>query len=130
MKNFFLITALGILGVVIFDTIGATAAVMYGFDYQSIFIGSFLIYGLVGLAASKYHGLIFAPIAGGIAGYIDSTLGWYISWVITHGFTVINTDGGTMIATIVFVTITAAAIGFIGGVIEQVISRIDRRFSY
>jgi hypothetical protein len=119
MKHFILIILTGAFAVLIFDTIGALISRSFGFGYQTLIIGSFLIYAAVGFAASKYGGLIFASLAGGITALIDATLGWYISLVIGPGHPAAEMDSMSIISTVTMVTIIGAIIGFIGGLIGR-----------
>ncbi len=121
MKHFILILLIGAFAVVAFDTVGSLASRNFGFGYQWLTIGSLLIYAGVGFAASKYNGLPFAPLASAITSLVDSTLGWYISWVIGPGRPAIEMDSTAIISTVIFVTLTGAVVGFIGGLIGRVI---------
>ena len=64
---------------------------------------------------------MFAPLASGITSLVDSTLGWYISWVIGPGRPVVEMDSTAIISTIFFVTLLGAILGFIGGLIGRVV---------
>lgn len=120
MKHLFLIILIGAFAVLIFDTIGSLASRNFGFPYYWLTVGSFLIYAGVGLAASKYNGLMYAPLAGGIVSLIDSTLGWYISWVIGPGRPAAEMDSTAIISAVIFVTLLGIVIGFIGGLIGRI----------
>jgi len=121
MKHFIQIILIGVFAIVIFDTIGSLASRNFGFGYQWLVIGSYLIYAGVGFAASKYNGLIFAPLAGGITSLVDSTLGWYISWIIGPGRLNMEMDLTAIISTVIFVTLTGVIIGLIGGLVGRAI---------
>jgi hypothetical protein len=121
MKHFILIILIGVFAVVIFDTIGSLASRSFSFPYSWLTVGSFLIYAGVGFAASKYDGLMFAPLAGAITSLVDSTLGWYISWIIGPGRPATEMDSTTIISTVLFVTVTGVGTGFIGGLIGRLI---------
>jgi hypothetical protein len=60
---------------------------------------------------------MFAPLAGGITGFVDATLGWYISWIIGPGRPDIETDANGITLSIMFVIFIGVVIGFIGGLI-------------
>jgi len=121
MKPFILIILIGAFAVVAFDTVGSLASRNFGFGYQWLIIGSFLIYAGVGFAASKYNSLMFAPLAGGITSLVDSTLGWYVSWIIGPGRPAMEMDSTAIVSTVVFVTLTGVIVGFIGGLIGRAI---------
>ncbi|MDQ3798591.1 MAG: hypothetical protein M3384_04005 [Acidobacteriota bacterium] len=121
MRHFILIILIGAFAVVIFDTLGSLTSRRFGFPYHWLTIGSFLIYAAVGFAASKSNGLTSAPLAGGITSLVDSTLGWYISWIIGPGRPAIKMDSNVIFLMVVFITLTGAVVGFIGGLIGRVI---------
>lgn len=122
MKQFLLIILIGAFAVLAFDTFGSIASQNLGFPYYWLTVGSSLICVGIGLSASKSSGEMYAPLAGAIMGFVDSTLGWYISWIIGPGrspemeFTII-----AIISGIIFVTLLGAVLGFIGGLIGRII---------
>lgn len=121
MKHFFLILLIGVSAVVAFDIVGSLASRSFNFAYQWLTIGSFLIYAGVGFAASKYNSLLFAPLTGAIMSFVDSTLGWYISWIIGPGRPAMEMDSTAIISTVIFVTLIGAVIGFVSGLVERMI---------
>lgn len=122
MKQFFSITLIAAVVVLIFDTLSSIASQNLGIPYYWFIGGSVLIYIGIGLSASKSSGLMSAPLVGGIMGFVDSTLGWYISRVIDPvrsaemEFTIT-----AIISVIIFVTLLGAVLGFIGGLIGRII---------
>lgn len=115
MKQLTLILLIGSFSVVIFDTIGSLASRKFGFSYSYLLIGSLLIYAIVGFIATKYNGLMFAPLAGGITGFIDSTLGWYISWAIGPCRPAVEVDANYIFTAILFVVVLSTIFGLVGG---------------
>lgn len=105
-----------------FDTLGSIASQNLGFPYYWLTVGSFLIYVGIGFSASKSNGLMYAPLAGSIMGFIDSTLGWYISWIIGPGrLAEMELTIFAVITGVIFVTLLGAVLGFIGGLIGRII---------
>lgn len=120
MNHFILTVLVGAFAVIVFDTIGSFASRSFGFPYYWLTIGSFFIYFSVGFIAAKYNRLMFAPLAAGITSLVDSTLGWYISWVIGPGRPTTEIDTNVIIASIAFVTFTGVFVGFIGGFVNRI----------
>ena len=60
---------------------------------------------------------------GGIIGLVDSTFGWYISSMIQHGRFQIDLSLTEMIATMLFVFLTAMFFGLLGGLISRWLNR-------
>lgn len=77
------VVAIGGVAVVVFDAVAATASKLAGFPYGNAAIGSWVIYFAVGYFAVKATNSIRkAALAGAIAGAIEATLGWGVSWMI------------------------------------------------
>lgn len=119
MSFFTIVLLIGILSVITFDTIGSLTSRRFGFNYSYLTVGSLLIYAIVGFFASKYNGLGFAPLASGIIGLVDSTLGWYISWIIGPGRPPLEIDSNYIIKAISLVIILSTVTGFIGGLLAN-----------
>ena len=87
MARFWIIIAFGALAVIVYDTLGSIASLLFDFSYAWFMPGSLAIYVTVGFLASKgdrvslWKGLF----AGSMIGLIDVTIGWYISWQIGPG---------------------------------------------
>src|SRR5687768_10187721 len=112
MKQFIKIALFGILAVLVFDALGSLASRIFGFSYQNLIVGSFLIYGAVGFAASKNNGLLYGVLAAGLTSLADATAGWYISWIVGAERPAFEMTSMDIISTVLFVTIIGAVGGF------------------
>lgn len=118
------LAALGALIVLTFDTVGATASRILGFQYSILTIGTYVIYGSVCLVAGRRFGILPAVLVGAALGAVDATLGWAISWAIGPG----RLPGGApstaqLVGVVVFVVVLGAAIGLVGGVVGWTLRR-------
>ena len=102
---------IGALAVLAFDLIGSILSRAIGFDYTLLAFGSLVIYAAVGIFASRDFFLL-GPIAAGIVGLVDSTLGWYLSWVIGPG-KVEDLSPEIALLTVLFVTAEATVTGLL-----------------
>ena len=123
MDQFIKICIIGVLAVVVFDALGSLASRHFGFPYQNLMVGSFLIYGIVGFAAAKTNGLMYGVLAAGLTGLVDATIGWYISWIIGPGRPPAEMTLIDKITTVAFVTVSGAIIGFIGSFLGLIVKR-------
>lgn len=115
MKRIIPIVLIGSLVVILFDILASFASINFQINYGIFSIGSCLIDAGAGFFAAKRNGLAWAVLAAGILGLVDSTLGWYISWIIGPGRPEVEIDLLTIFMTVVFVTITSSIFGLIGG---------------
>ena len=119
MRKVIPILLIGSLIIILFDTFASLISVTFQINYLLSIFGSILIYALVGFFSAKRSNLLWAGIASGIVGLVDSTLGWYISWIIGAGRPEIEVNLTSIIATIIFVVIVSSLFGFIGGFASQ-----------
>ena len=119
MRRLFQTILIGALAVVAFDLIGSILSLALGFDYTLLAFGSLVIYATVGIFASR-DSVLFGPIAAGIVGLVDSTLGWYLSWVIGPG-RVENLSVEIALWVIFFVTTEAAVTGLLGAIVARLV---------
>jgi hypothetical protein len=112
-----LILVVGALSVLTLDTIGSIAARQFGFAYGSLRIISWLLWFGTGFFAARYTSVSLSPLAGGIVALIDSTVGWYISWLIGPGRPRSEIDNMRIGQIISIVTLKGAALGLIGGLL-------------
>lgn len=124
MKPFVRTVFVGVLGILLYDSIGALASRSFGFDYSWLIIGTSLIYVFIGFSITGT--LAFSLLAGMLVGLFDSTVGWYISWMIGPGQPQIEIGVPAIVLTIFFVTFLGGVLGFIGGLISKVASRQTR----
>ena len=109
----------GVIGIVVFDAL-ALASRSFGFPYVYATVGSWLIYAMVGFAIGR-----IAPVshaAGGvvIVALAESTIGWWISWIIGPGRTKSETINSTQILTaIITLMLIGAVIGAAAGALGR-----------
>jgi len=115
MQSTILILVVGVLAVLTLDTIGSIASRQFGFHYGSLSVISWLIRIAVVFLSARYGSLSLSFLTGGSVAFIDATLGWYISWIIGPGRPKKKISNTLMARTVLIVTFTGAALGFIGG---------------
>jgi hypothetical protein len=115
------VVLVGALSVLAFDMIAALASRQFGFAYASASVGSWFIYGLVGyFAAQTGGGIPAAALAGAAMGLVDATAGWAISWAIGPGRLPAGTlTPGRWLASAIFVVLSGAALGALGGLVGK-----------
>jgi hypothetical protein len=112
---------LGSAAVVVFDILASLASRQFGFAYARASFGSYLIYLAIGFfaaRASASNAIGVAALAAGIAGVVDASAGWAISWALGPGRL---PDGIQMTAALwigiaLFVVGVASAVGAVGGI--------------
>lgn len=119
MKQLISVVLSGALAVILFDTLASFISRKFQISYGLFSIGSFFIYICVGFFGAKYGDLMRAVIIAGIIGVIDSTIGWYISWIIGPGQTNIELTVVNIASIIIFVTITALLFGLVGALFSR-----------
>jgi len=115
------VIALGSAVVVLFDLLASIASRQFGFTYARASFGSYLIYLAIGFFAARSspsNPIGMAALAAGVAGLVDASIGWAVSWAVGPGRL---PDGGQLtarrwITTAVFVVGLAAAVGAVGGI--------------
>ena len=117
MSPIIVILAVGILSVLLVDTLGSLAARHFGFRYSSLFVISWALRLATGFFAARYGDIKASFFAGGAVALIDATVGWYISWRIGPGRPEGQITIETMVMAVLIITLTGAALGFIGGLL-------------
>jgi hypothetical protein len=115
------VVVLGSAAVVIFDILASLASRRFGFAYARAGYGSYLIYLAVGFfaaRASESNAIATAAVAAGVAGLVDASVGWAVSWALGPGRL---PDGlqltvARWLSTAMFVVGLAAAVGAVGGI--------------
>jgi hypothetical protein len=115
------VIVLGACAVVMFDLVASLAARHFGFAYARATIGSYALYFAIGFFAAKaspLNAIDGAAAAGAVAGFVDASAGWLVSWQVGPGRL---PSGARLTATqwlrvAIIVTAVAAAIGAIGGI--------------
>jgi len=119
MQPIVVVVAFGVIAVLALDTIGSFASLYFGFNYGSLSAVSWILRIGTGFFAARYGSITLGALAGGVVAFIDSTLGWYISWIIGPG----RPKGGLTTKSIgriiAKVTLTGAALGFVGGFLAR-----------
>jgi hypothetical protein len=111
----------GAVATVTFDALMALVSRRFGVPYGAASIGSWLIYAIIGYIAASAAGVSVqqSAVAGAVMGLVDATIGWAISWAIGPG----RVSGGLTVtrwlATAVFVVVTAAVFGALGGALAR-----------
>ena len=121
MPTIILVVIVGTVAVLLLDSLGSIASNKFRFRYTSLAIVSWIIWLGTGFFAAWYGRLSLSLLAGGIVAFVEATLGWYIAWLIGPGRPGKKLTR-TVIARIVFaVTMKGAALGFIGGLLAEII---------
>ena len=107
-----LITIIAIAG---FYTAASVLSRSSRFEYSGLVSTSFLIYLAAGYAGGRRRGVKCGMLLGSMAGFIDSTIGWFISRVIGP-FTEM-TFSTPDLASIEMVVFTTTTMGFVFGLI-------------
>src|SRR6185369_17137375 len=112
-----IIVLYGVIAILLFDAAASTAAKALGFWYPYATIGSWVIYSATGALAARVASMDKAALAGAVVGFVESTFGWAVSWMIGPG----RPDGqlarGNIFVAVVLVTLVATGIAWLGGVV-------------
>jgi len=117
MQPIILVLAIGVLAVLVLDTVGSLASRRFRFQYGSLSTISWILRIGTGFFAARYGNIKLSFLAGGLVAFIDATLGWYISWIIGPGRPQGEITAGLIARTVLMVTLIGAALGFIGGLL-------------
>ncbi|HEV8593572.1 MAG TPA: hypothetical protein VGQ55_15815 [Pyrinomonadaceae bacterium] len=115
MKSFLSVVLVGVVFVLLYDSIGALISRSTGFAYGWLAIGSLALYAVFGFLAGRKSGWAYGLAGGAFLGLIDSTIGWTISWMIGPGKPSTEMNAVMILVTVIFVTISAGVFGLIGG---------------
>jgi hypothetical protein len=107
-----LITTFAVVG---FYAVAAVLSRSFRYEYSSFIWTSFLIYLAAGYLGGRRRGIKCGMLLGSLAGFIDSTIGWFTSRMIGT-FTEMTVPTPSL-AVMVAVTITTTSIGFVFGII-------------
>ena len=122
MSEFWKLSGLGVIGVLLFDTVASFASIGFQFTYSYASVGSVLIYSTIGYIAFRRYGLALAIMAAILAGLADATLGWFISWKIGPGALPNEQATISLIASsITFVIIASVVCALLGAAISRVL---------
>ncbi len=124
MTSLTALIAICVAAVVLFDAVASFASKYLGVPYVAASLGSFLIYGITGYFAGRLASPAHAAMAGAIVGLSESTIGWYVSWMIGPGRPTNSVVGQPQIAkAIVQVTFLGAVLA---GATATVASTVQR----
>lgn len=118
-----------VITIVIFDVIASFASKIMEFEYTSLAWVSLFLYTFAGFFGCKYFNFSTGVIAGLIAGFTDSTLGWALSSIIKPHLSLDQTPYTfSIIAEIIItVSITGIIFGLIGSAICYVFKQKYKR---
>ena len=123
MKRIILTILLSSLLVITFDTLASLASLHLQIDYSLFRFGSFFIYIYIGFYFAGYGSLLWSAVGAGIAALVDSTIGWYISWVIGPGNPGFDLTATDIFTAIISVILAAMCLGFLGGLFNRLLRR-------
>jgi hypothetical protein len=114
----------GVVAVLVFDTLGSIASRRLEFAYSRLAPGSFLIYAIVGIAAGRSASLGTAAASGAAVAFVEATIGWMIAWRIGPGRPPpgVAVPASRLVRTVIVVTITGALFAGIAGGLVQLTS--------
>jgi hypothetical protein len=116
----------GIFGIVLFDGLASLASRSFGFPYVYATAGSWLIYAMVGFAIGRVAPISYAAAGVAFVALAESTIGWWLSWIIGPGRTKSGTINSTQVITaIVGVVVIGALIGGVAGALGRSGSKIE-----
>jgi ribose/xylose/arabinose/galactoside ABC-type transport system permease subunit len=124
MKPTYKILLIGILAIVLLDSLGSIASKQLGFNYTSLASISFIIYAMVGFFTTKQKDLKTGVLFAAATGLFDSTIGWKIIMMLGVN-TSIKITPFLWFITIIFVTGLAALCGLIGGWLTRFVKRSE-----
>ncbi len=111
---------IGIIAVLLFDTLTAVISSSTGLRYEWFSIGSAIIAILFGFLVARQSRWFVGGLAGALLGFADSTVGWMISWTIGPGRPEPEMSIAEIFFVIIFVTVETAVLGLVGGALSLV----------
>jgi len=121
------IVIVAIVGVIVLDALASVASRTIGLPYSLAGVVTIAIYCATGFYATRYVNLKVGLLASAIVGFVDSTVGWAISWIIGPG----RPEGETiaisgLVLTIASVILVATISGLLGGILSKILSSFAR----
>jgi len=118
MRSLVKITLSGCGLILVFDVLASLASREFGFPYVAATPGSLLIYAAAGFVAGRAHGVPQAAGVGALVGEVESTIGWWLSFVIgaiqPESATTSQEIASVIVAIIVVGGMAGAAGGWLG----------------
>ena len=118
-RPFVQIVILGAVTVCVVDAVLAVISEQTQTPYSSFIPISILIVVIFGFVSARRCGLLFALLCGAILGFVDSTIGWSISWNIGPGDPGVELSFSEIVYTVITVTAMDAVVGLIGGLFSK-----------
>ena len=110
------VIVLGMLTIVIVDTLAALASKYLGFKYKWAMVGSVALYVATGWFAVKASPTPSPGMAAAMVGVAESTLGWAIAWRLGPGKSPTEKHMVAQVVVAVFGgALIAAAVGWLAG---------------
>ena len=121
-KSKALITLLVVVG---FDTVASLLSRSLQFEYTNFVWLSFIIYIAIGFWGALHQGFVYGMLLGAIAGFTDSTAGWWVSQMIGPFIQpkMPPLNAVVIVITIVTVTMLALALGSLGAVLCKLLGQ-------
>jgi hypothetical protein len=127
VKELTKIVIVAIVGVIVLDALTSVASRTIGFPYSLAGVVTIAIYCATGFYATRYANLKVGLLASAIVGFVDSTVGWAISWIIGPGRPEGKTTAtGGLVLTIASVILVATISGLFGGILSKILSSFGR----
>ncbi len=113
------------LAVVAFDALASLLSRLLQFEYANFMWLSFLIYVVVGFWGAFARGFLYGMLLGTIAGFTDSTVGWFVSRMIGPFIQpkVPPLAAVLVVFVVVVVTASAFALGSLGAALCALLKR-------
>ena len=121
-KTKVLITCLVVIG---FDVVASLLSRAFQFEYTNFVWLSFLIYVVIGFWGAFRRGFVYGMLLGSIAGFTDSTAGWFLSRMIGPFIQrkIPPLNPIVIVITIIVVTVLALALGSVGAVLCKLVGQ-------
>ncbi len=115
MRSLVKITLLACVAILIFDVLASIASRAFNFPYVAATPGSILIYAAAGFLAGRAHGVPQGAGVGALVGEVESTIGWWLSFVIGAIQPERATTSEELASVIVAMMVTGGIVGAAGG---------------
>jgi len=114
-----------VFGIAAFDAVASFLSRMLQFEYTKLMWVSFLIYVVVGYWGAHRRGFVYGMFLATLAGFSDSTIGWFISRMIGPFLqNPVQSFGPVLVLLTVFIVITLAFVfGSFGAVLCKLLGQ-------
>ncbi|MXV53351.1 hypothetical protein GS399_20520 [Pedobacter sp. HMF7647] len=116
---------IGFIAITLFDVLGSITSRQMNFSYSYLGPISFLIYIATAFVIARRTDKKIAIISTALLGLYDATVGWKLSIFLqaNTGYQKIEFTKFVFLATVIFVTLYGAILGFLGWWLSSKISR-------